>query len=218
MVKTIIFDLDGTLLNTLNDLHNAVNFTLSCFSLPNVTLEQTRNYIGNGVKKLIQRASNGAPIDNNLAYEKFKMYYRNHIKDCTVPYDNILDMLKILKQNNINIAVASNKYQEGVSLLTNHLLMPYIDLCVGSSETVKVKPSSDMVDIILKHFNEEKENCLFVGDSDVDIKTGKNSNIKTVGVTWGYKEIEVLKNEGPDYIINSPLELIKIIKEINKND
>ena len=123
-----------------------------------------------------------------------------------------------LKENNINIAIASNKYQEGVEQLTNHLLMPYIDKCVGSSEKVKVKPSPDMVNIILKHFNEEKENCLFVGDSDVDIITGKTNNIKTVGVTWGYKDVDVIKNEGPDYIINSPLELLEIIKEINNND
>ena len=218
MVKTIIFDLDGTLLNTLGDLNNALNHTLSYFYLPNVTINQTKSYIGNGVKKLIERAINGASIDKDLAYEVFKKYYRNHIKDYTIIYDGILDLLKVLKENNINIAIASNKYQEGVEQLTNHLLMPYIDICVGSSEKVKVKPSPDMVNIILKHFNEDKKNCLFVGDSDVDIKTGRTNNIKTVGVTWGYKDVDVIKNEGPDYIINSPLELLEIIKEINNND
>ena len=218
MIKTIIFDLDGTLLNTLGDLNNALNYTLSYFSLPNVTITQTKNFIGNGVRKLIERAINGAIIDNDLAYEVFKNYYRSHIKDCTVTYDGILDLLKKLKENNINIAIASNKYQEGVSLLTDHLLMPYVDKCVGSSDTVKVKPSKDMVNIILNYFKENSENCLFVGDSDVDIITGKTNNIKTVGVSWGYKDIEIIKNEGPDYIIDSPLKLLDIIKEINKND
>ena len=208
MVKTIIFDLDGTLLNTLGDLNNALNHTLSYFYLPNVTINQTKSFIGNGVKKLIERAINGASIDKDLAYEVFKKYYRNHIKDYTVTYDGILDLLKALKENNINIAIASNKYQEGVEQLTHHLLMPYIDICVGSSEKVKVKPSPDMVNIILKHFNEDKKNCLFVGDSDVDIKTAHNAEVDAIAVTWGFRSREELAFHHPKGIIDTPEELL----------
>lgn len=215
MIKAVLFDLDGTLLNTLKDLNEASNNTLRYFNLPLVTINQTKQFIGNGVKMLLKRSAFNADIDYELAYEVFKKYYRNHIKDYTSVYDGIIDVLKYLKSKNIKIAVTSNKYQEGVEILVNDLLNPYIDIALGSSETVKVKPHPDMVNIVLDKLNVSSDQCLFIGDSDVDIITGKTNNIKTIGVTWGYKDKKVLENEKPDYLIDNQLELIKIIKEIN---
>ena len=215
MIKAILFDLDGTLLNTLKDLNEATNHTLSKFKLPPISITQTRNFIGNGVKKLLVRAAFNANIDYELAYETFKEYYKSHIKDYTTVYDGIIDVLIYLKQKNIKISVTSNKYQEGVSILVNYLLNPYIDVALGSSDNVKVKPHPDMVNIALNSLKVNNEECLFVGDSDVDIITGKTNNIKTVGVTWGYKDKHILVNEKPDYLIDNPNELINIIKEIN---
>ena len=215
MIKAVLFDLDGTLLNTLKDLNEASNHTLRYFNLPLVTINQTKQFIGNGVKMLLKRSAFNADIDYELAYEVFKKYYRNHIKDYTSVYDGIIDVLKYLKSKNIKIAVTSNKYQEGVEILVNDLLNPYIDIALGSSETVKVKPHPDMVNIVLDKLNVSSDQCLFIGDSDVDIVTGKTNNIKTIGVTWGYKDKKVLENEKPDYLIDNQLELIKIIKEIN---
>lgn len=215
MIKAVLFDLDGTLLNTLKDLNEASNHTLRHFNLPLVTINQTKQFIGNGVKVLLKRSAFNADIDYELAYEVFKKYYRNHIKDYTTVYDGIIDVLKYLKSKNIKIAVTSNKYQEGVEILVNHLLSPYIDIALGSSETVKVKPHPDMVNIVLDKLNVSSDQCLFIGDSDVDIITGKTNNIKTIGVTWGYKDKKVLENEKPDYLVDNQVELIKIIKEIN---
>ena len=215
MVKAILFDLDGTLLNTLKDLNAATNHTLKTFNLPGITIDQTRSFIGNGVKKLLVRAAFNANIDYELAYETFKNYYRVHIKDYTEVYDGIIDVLKYLKEKDIKVAVTSNKYQEGVSILCNHLLNSYIDIALGSSDTVRVKPHPDMVNIALKHFNVRCDECLFIGDSDVDINTGKSNNIKTIAVTWGYKDKELLVNEKPDYLIDKPSEIINILKEIN---
>ena len=218
MIKAILFDLDGTLLNTLNDLNATLNYTLNNFSLYNVTITQTRNFIGNGVRNLIKKAIGNAKIDEEKAYEIFKNYYRNHIKDYTNTYDGIIELLKTLKEKNIKIAVVSNKYQEGVEILVNHLLKPYIDIAVGSSEKVKVKPAPDMVNIVLNKLNVNKEDCLFVGDSDVDIITGKSNNMTTIAVTWGYKDIDVIRSNNPDYIIDKPQQLINILKEINNYD
>lgn len=218
MIKAILFDLDGTLLNTLKDLNEATNFTLKSFDLPLITIEQTRNFIGNGVKILLRRAAFNADIDYALAFETFKNYYRSHIKDYTEVYEGIIDVLKLLKTMNIKVAVTSNKYQEGVSILCNHLLNSYIDIALGSSDTVKVKPNPDMINIALNTLNVTNNECLYVGDSDVDMITGKSNNIKTIGVTWGYKEKEVLINEKPDYLIDNPVEIINIIKEINNNE
>ena len=215
MIKAILFDLDGTLLNTLKDLNEASNHTLRYFNLPLITINQTKQFIGNGVKMLLKRAAFNADIDYELAYEVFKKYYRNHIKDYTTVYDGIIDVLKFIKSHDIKIAVTSNKYQEGVEILVNHLLSPYIDIALGSSETVKVKPHPDMVNIVLDRLNVSSDQCLFVGDSDVDIITGKTNNIKTIGVTWGYKDKKILENEKPDYLVDNQVELIKIIKEIN---
>ena len=200
---------------TLKDLNEATNHTLKSFNLPTITIDQTRSFIGNGVRMLLRRAAFETDIDYELAYETFKNYYRSHIKDYTIVYDGIIDVLKYLKSKNIKVAITSNKYQEGVTILTNHLLNPYVDIALGSSDTVKVKPSLDMVKIALNNFNVVAEECLFIGDSDVDIITGKNGNIKTIGVTWGYKEKQVLIDENPDYLIDNPVGIINILKEIN---
>lgn len=215
MIKAILFDLDGTLLNTLKDLNAATNHTLKTFNLPGITIDQTRSFIGNGVKKLLVRAAFNANIDYELAYETFKNYYRVHIKDYTEVYDGIIDVLKYLKEKDIKVAVTSNKYQEGVSILCDYLLDSYINIAIGSSDTVKVKPNPDMINIALNTLNVNNKECLYVGDSDVDMITGKSNNIKTIGVTWGYKEKEVLINEKPDYLIDKPSEIINILKEIN---
>ena len=162
MIKAILFDLDGTLLNTLKDLNEACNYTLKYFNLPLITINQTKQFIGNGVKVLLKRSAFNADIDYALAYEVFKKYYRNHIKDYTTVYDGIIDVLKFIKSKNIKIAVTSNKYQEGVEILVNHLLSPYIDIALGSSETVKVKPHPDMVNIVLDKLNVSSDQCLFI--------------------------------------------------------
>ncbi len=214
MIKGIIFDLDGTLLNTLTDLKNAVNYALRTNKLPEITLKQTRDYVGNGVKKLVSRAigneDNKELIDKSL--KLFTAYYDLHQNDYTLPYDGIIDTLKCLKEMNLKMAIVSNKYQQGVDNLCRPLFKDYIDVFIGANDNIKLKPAPDMANIALEKLNLKNNECVFIGDSNVDALTGKNANMKVIGVTWGYKDKDVLEKLDLDYIVDRPSQIIDIIK------
>ena len=221
MLEAIIFDLDGTLLNTLYDLKEAVNYALRKHNFNEITLEETRSFVGNGVKKLVERALKHKVDEKTFTdvFNDFKGYYDIHQKDYTVPYDGVLQTITQISELNIKMAIVSNKYQFGVDNLCKPLFGEYIDVFVGSRENVKLKPNPDMVFLACDSLKVNPLNCLFVGDSDVDAKTGKNAKMKVVGVTWGYKDEQVLKDENVDYIIHKPQELLDIIKkEINNHE
>ncbi len=220
MKKGIIFDLDGTLLNTLYDLKEAVNYALKKHGFQEITLEQTRTYVGNGIRQLVLRAM-GKECDFATSEEvihDFKDYYDKHQKDFTVPYDGIEEMIKNIYHLNLKMAIVSNKYQEGVDNLCAPLFGKYIDVFIGSREGLKLKPSPDMVYLACQQLNLNPEECYFVGDSDTDAMTGKNANMKVIGVTWGYRDEELLQQLNVDYIIHHPSELISILKTEEKNN
>ena len=212
MIKGIIFDLDGTLLYTLQDLHNAINYALKNNNLKEISIEQTKLYIGNGIEKLVIRAI-GKSDKFDEVLKDFKFYYGKHNNDFTKPYDGILEMLETLNKNHIKMAVVSNKYQEGVTKICTPLFSKYMDIFIGPSGNIKTKPDSEMVNIALNKMNLKNSECLYVGDSDVDIQTAKNSNMKSIGVLWGYKDVS-----NASYVINNPNEIIKIIKKENENE
>ena len=213
MIKGILFDLDGTLLYTLKDLNEAVNFALVNNNLKKITLEKTIQYIGSGIKNLMILATKENPCVYNKALEDFKDYYAIHCIDNTIPYDGVIELLKTLKENNIKMAVVSNKYQAGVDKICNKLLKDYIDIFIGARENLNIKPHTDMVNEALKQLNLSNEECLFVGDSSVDIQTALNAKMKSVGVSWGYKDVS-----DATYVINTPNDLLNIIKKENEND
>lgn len=218
MIKGIIFDLDGTLLNTLVDLKNAVNYALKTNNLQEITLKQTRDYVGNGVKMLITRAigenSNPKLIDDTL--KLFTNYYDLHQNDYTIPYDGIIETIKELKKLGLKMAIVSNKYQQGVDNLCRPLFKDYIGVFIGAQDNIKLKPAPDMVNIALDKLGLKNNECYFVGDSNVDALTGKNANMEVIGVTWGYKDKEVLEALKVDYLIDKPQEIIKIVTRANK--
>ena len=218
MIRGILFDLDGTLLNTLNDLKSAVNFALSQYNLPEIDVNQTRNYIGNGIRKLMERAikNDSINIDESLTY--FKDYYEKHIDDTTIPYDGIIDMLDKLTNQGYKVAIVTNKYQDGATKLSKKFFSNYTNVYIGNQEGIKTKPDVEMVNLALNQLNLKAEECIFVGDSNVDALTAKNAKMPFVYVSWGYKNIDEMKEYDIDYIINKPMELINILKEINKND
>ncbi len=214
--KCVIFDLDGTLLYTLEDLKNSVNFALGKNNFPARTLNEVREFVGNGIESLMRNASpEGIPEE---AFQKcfcdFKEHYKIHSEDSTKEYDGVTDVLKALKANGFLLAVVSNKADFAVNTLCKKYFTGLLDCAIGEREGIKRKPCPDSVNEVLKRFAVDKENCFYVGDSDVDVKTARNAGVRCIACTWGFRSKVVLERENPEYIIDSPKEILDIVKEI----
>lgn len=210
MIKTVIFDLDGTLLNTLEDLKEATNFALSKYNYPTRTLEEVRCFVGNGVRKLIERAvpENCQNVEECLAV--FKQNYSEIMYNHTTPYDGILKILSDLKANGIKTGVVSNKFDSAVKELCKKYFADLIDIAIGQADDVPKKPAPDGVFKAMRELGADKSSTVYVGDSDVDVATAKNANLPCIGVTWGFRDREYLK--GANFIINNPNDISVIIK------
>ena len=216
MIDTVIFDLDGTLLNTLEDLKDSTNFALSQFGYPERTLEEVRQFVGNGVSKLIERAIPQG-IDNpnfEKCLEIFKVNYSTNMYKKTAPYDGISDMLKDLKFSDYKTAVVSNKFDSAVKELCSKYFFSLVDAAVGQMDDVPKKPAPDGVLKVIKILNSKRENCVYIGDSDVDVMTAKNSQLPCIGVSWGFRSKDVLKSAGCHIIVDKPCDIIDKIKEL----
>ena len=214
MLQLAIFDLDGTLLNTIEDIAVSLNKSLKHHNLPTHDLQTVLRMVGNGVDILIQRAVN--PY-HDLFSEVKQYYLDDYNKNCdinTKPYDGILDVIKWLKQNNIKIAVLSNKpHVDTVTVMQKYFPNTFDYVC-GKKDCNRIKPHSDGVIEIMNSFNiKNNNNVVFIGDSEVDVQTGLNAKLKTIACTWGFRTIEEL--QGAHYYANAPKELINIFEEIN---
>ena len=211
MKKAVIFDLDGTLLNTLDDLADSTNYALSKFGYPTRTIEEVRQFVGNGVAKLIERAIPEGK--NNSNFEKclsiFKENYAQNMYNKTAPYNGIIEMLSNLKSKGIKIAVVSNKFDLAVKELCKKYFEGFIDFAAGENEAqgIKKKPAPDTVISVLNEFNYASEDAVYVGDSDVDIMTAKNSKMPCISVTWGFRDEKFLLENGATILINAPSEI-----------
>ncbi|WMJ88337.1 HAD family hydrolase [Anaerocolumna sp. MB42-C2] len=212
--NTIIFDLDGTLLNTLEDLTDSVNYALGKFGYPLRSIDEIRRFVGNGVKVLINLAvPNGTSAEeSDKCLELYRKHYSENLQNKTRPYDGISEMLKCLKEMGIKLAVVSNKYDTAVKALCNDYFREFIEVAIGESQGVAKKPAPDSVYAALKVLGSNKEETLYVGDSDVDVHTAHNAGIKCVGVTWGFRNRDILKAEGANYIIDKPEDLLQYVK------
>ncbi len=215
-IKVIIFDLDGTLLNTLDDLADSTNFALSKFNYPTRSIEEIRTFVGNGVAKLIERAipdgRNNPNFDKCL--EIFKQHYSINKYNKTAPYNNIINLLMELKEKNYKIAVVSNKFDLAVKELCEKYFPNLIDIAIGENEAegINKKPAPDTVNLVLQQLGLTSNQAIYVGDSDVDILTAKNSNMPCISVTWGFRDREFLINNNAQIIINTPKEIIDYLK------
>lgn len=211
MKKAVIFDLDGTLLNTLDDLADSTNYALSRFGYPTRTIDEVRQFVGNGVAKLIERAIPEGK--NNPNFEKclaiFKENYAQNMYNKTAPYNGIIEMLSNLKSKGIKIAVVSNKFDLAVKELCKKYFEGFIDFAAGENEAqgIKKKPAPDTVISVLNEFNFAPEDAVYVGDSDVDIMTAKNSKMSCISVTWGFRDEKFLLENGATILINAPSEI-----------
>ena len=210
---TIIFDLDGTLINSLEDLKVSVNYALYGFKYPKQTLEMVRNNVGNGVEKLIERSlPNGKENPNfEVCLSIFKEHYAKHMDVNTKPYPHILETLATLKTKGYKLAVVSNKFDAAVKPLCKKYFKTLIDVAIGQEKDTKKKPAPDTVYIALDELDSKAENAVFIGDSEVDIQTAKNANIDCISVSWGYKTKEFLEQNGASIIIDTPFELLNYL-------
>lgn len=209
--NTYIFDLDGTLLDTLLDLANAVNYAMREMSYPERTVDEVRSFIGNGIRMLIKRS---APQDISEAdYEKtlaiFTEYYLAHIADFTKPYDGIIDVVQELKARGCKIAVVSNKADKAANKVVKDFFGDIFDIVVGKRDEFPSKPAPDSVFYVIKALAAEKSKCIYIGDSEVDVQTAHNANLPCIGVTWGNRDLAELTAAGAEYIANNPAEIIE---------
>lgn len=210
---TIIFDLDGTLLNTLEDLKDSLNVALTKHGYKPRTLEEVRRFVGNGVGKLVKRSL--PKHSSQEEYEKclatFKDHYNKNMQNKTRPYDGIMELLLDLDRFGFKLSIVSNKFDAAVKELAKEYFGNIFDVAIGESETVKRKPAPDSILAAIEELGSDINKTVFVGDSEIDVQTAKNAELRFIGVTWGFRTRDVLRKEGADYLIDTPKELLCLI-------
>lgn len=208
--STYIFDLDGTLLDSLQDLYVSCNAALKMHGMPERTIGEVRKFVGNGVKKLMERAiPNG--LDNpdfEATYADFRQHYLVHNLDNTKPYPGILELLANLQAHGKKLAVVSNKFYDATQDLCRHFFSDYVTVAIGERENIKKKPAPDTVLEALRQLDDDGRDAVYIGDSDVDIATARNSNMPCISVLWGFRDKEFLLEHGAATFVSSPKELM----------
>lgn len=217
MNNIIIFDMDGTILNTLDDLTNSLNYVLEKNSFMKRTPQEVRKFIGDGLRMLLKRALpayvDETLIDNMLI--ELESFYSIHSLDCTKEYDGITELLLYLKNNNYKLALVSNKVDSEVSKLANSLFPNIFDSIIGQNKEMKRKPNPDSVLETIKRLNGSKDNTIYIGDTEVDYMTAINAGIDYILVSWGFRD-EIFLKSLSNIVVNNVLELKeKIVSEFN---
>ncbi len=211
MYEAIVFDLDGTLLDTLDDLRDAVNVALQKYGLPLRNKEEVRSFIGNGIYKLIERATGKVSEEVfNGVFAEFKRYYGEHCEDKTREYEGITSVLQELKNRGIKTAVVSNKADFAVKKLAKKYFDGLLFEAVGENEEggIRKKPAPDSLLAVMERLGVRKDKTLYVGDSEVDIQTAANAGVDCLSVTWGFKDRAFLLRNGASKLINQPKEIL----------
>jgi len=211
----IIFDMDGTILNTLEDLKNSLNYVLQQAGYQTRTLEEVRTFVGNGIRKTIERAL-PSDIEEEKVDELFSLfmdYYAIHNTDNTKPYNGVIELLKELKHLGYKTAVVSNKQDSAVKSLCKKFFTGLFDVEIGEMENIAKKPEPDEVNEVLKILNIDRTKSIYIGDSEVDIQTAQNSKMKSIIVDWGFRDRKFLYEHGAEVIVSNPSEILNIINK-----
>ena len=211
--KLAVFDMDGTILNTLEDLADSTNYALKANGLPERTIDEVRRFVGNGIRLLIERAvpADSEPELVDEVFETFKKYYKTHCAVKTRPYDGIKEVLVSLRKAGCLTAVVSNKADFAVQDLCKDYFDGHFDFAVGEREGIKKKPAPDSVYEVLTKLKTKKEDAVYIGDSDVDFATSVNAGMDVIMVGWGFRDEEFLREKGAKRIIKQPSEILDII-------
>lgn len=209
--KAAIFDLDGTLIDSLQDLWLSVNHALGQMGFPKRSIDEVRQFVGNGVGKLVQRAVPEGTEEalTEQCLQLFKQHYVEHCREHTAPYEGIIPLLRALRRQGIRTAIVSNKLQSGVTELADEHFQGLIDVAIGEREGIRRKPAPDMVDLAVRQLGMEKADCLYMGDSDVDVQTAVNAGLDCVAVLWGFRSRDVLLRAGATQFVGHPAELLE---------
>ena len=212
MYSTYIFDLDGTLLDTLTDLAASCNYALRTHGMPEHSIDDVRRFVGNGVRKLMERAipDGDANPDFEATFATFREHYMVHSLDTTKPYPGIMDALAELRARGCRLAVVSNKMMAATVELCKYFFPETIEVAIGENEAegIRKKPAPDTVFAALKQLGVSGDNAVYVGDSDVDLATANNSGLPCISVLWGFRDREFLLDHGATTFITSPKELL----------
>ena len=210
--QTYVFDLDGTLLDTLGDLAASVNYAMRTHGMPEHSVDEVRQFVGNGVRRLMERAVPGGAAHPafEAAFATFRRHYMEHSLDTTRPYEGIPEMLQELKRRGRHTAVVSNKFDAATKELCRHFFPDTIDVAVGEHEAegIRKKPAPDTVLQALSQLGVGQEGAVYVGDSDVDIQTARNSGLPCISVLWGFRDREFLLAHGAETFVSQPSELL----------
>ncbi len=222
--KTIIWDLDGTLLDTLQDLMASVNYALEKHSLPLRSYQEIRSFVGNGVKRLVELS-----VPDGLAnpsfdqvFSDFKSHYALHCQDQTGLYEGIAETLNALKLRGVRMALVSNKLQSGVTALVESpvktigreetiRLSDYMEVAIGERPDIARKPAADMVDKAFEEMGIDKHDAVYIGDSEVDIATARNSGLPCISVLWGFRDKDFLQAQGAEIFVEKPIDIVEYI-------
>lgn len=211
--SAVIFDLDGTLLNTLTDLTNAVNHAMSALGFEEKTLDQVKSFVGNGIAVLMELCVPDGKKNPRFeqALEEFKAYYAEHSRDNTAPYDGIMELIKKLSAKGVKMAIVSNKIDFAVKDLNREYWNGIIDVAIGETPQIRRKPAPDTVLKALSELGADKNDAVYVGDSEVDIATAENAGMECISVTWGFRDRKSLIKNGAKIIIDAPDEILKFV-------
>lgn len=207
-----VFDLDGTILDTLEDLYLSVNYALRKNNLPERTLPEIRQFVGNGIRKLIERSvPENLPEKINPVYEDFTAYYQQHCADHTMPYEQIPEVIRTIRNAGLLTAVVSNKADYAVQSLCETYFPALFDSVAGEKEGIRRKPAPDSVFSVLTALQCSPEQTVYIGDSEVDIETARNAGIPCISVTWGFRNEAFLRDHHAEILISEPTELISFL-------
>ncbi len=208
--NTYVFDLDGTLLSTLEDLAASTNYALRTHGLPEHSIDDVRRFVGNGVKKLMERAVPGGQGNPKFeeVYATFRSHYLEHSLDTTRPYPGISETLAELKRRGKRIAVVSNKFYTATQELCRHFFSDTVEVAIGEREGIRKKPAPDTVEEALRQLGANKAGAVYIGDSDVDVATARNSGLPCISVLWGFRDKDFLIRNGAETFISEPRQLL----------
>lgn len=211
MIKAIIFDADGTILDSVEDILDAVNYALSKFNLPNKTLKEVELNLGYGASYLLLKSlgNNSHLLDDVLKI--YKPYLEKNSMNKTKPFPHIYELLLDLKKE-YKLGVVSNKHNEAINIIVNHYFPNIFDIVIGEQPNYKRKPNPDLLNLALNKLNVKNNESIYVGDTEVDIKTAKNAGVPVIAVSWGFRDYDFLLKENPNYLINHVKDILKIIK------
>ncbi len=212
MYKLAVFDMDGTILDTLEDITTAVKFALEHNGLPTRSRAEVRSFVGNGIVNLMKRAAGEHATNGDKVLADFKAYYKEHCAEQTTPYAGILDMLSTLKANGVTLAVLSNKAHFATTVLAANYFSGVFDTVAGENEAagIRKKPAPDALFAMMEKYGASAKETVYIGDSEVDIQTAKNAGVDCISVCWGFKDECFLQENGASVIVKKPEEIVQI--------